>query len=191
MSNPLCACGCGKEVKKAHHTYVRGHQRLGMTKQHIAELKAAKSNETQVQVVNPSYIIPKNISEPDKCVDQMRNAIISIGNERIDPATRIALKKEGILGVHVYTSHLEAMLRNMFVSAVKGKAWAVAIILERLEGRVPININLDVGNKNLSDEDIEKEIRRLEGVINSTANREKKSILQEIKEKNQEEENNE
>ena len=41
---------------------------------------------------------------------------------------------------------------------------------------IPLNIP--------TDEEIEKEIKRLEGVINSTVNREKKTVLQEIKEAN-------
>jgi len=114
--------------------------------------------------------IRSGISDPKKLradpLAVVQAELVQIGREPVEPSARKEIKdKWHVKGITARTSQIEAMFRVLFAKALAGDMRAMECILERVEGRVPIAIQVNPKDADLSDKELSEEIKRLEGAI--------------------------
>lgn len=186
---PLCECGCGKPVLSKGKRFLRGHAGAFAVKARYLNGPNNKQNLAPVNVISIEQAeeleqkqadiilraeqkkVGKALKKVEEVVGEQTAGDIlkKIGEEVIDPIMRKNLYNDGVRNLGKDATKLEAMYRNVFNHAIKGKQWAVQEILNRMEGQSPLNLKLDINDRKLTDEELDAEVKRLETVIITTA----------------------
>lgn len=113
----------------------------------------------------PVSKVTTSLDSPAKNPTQIKFALLEIGTEKLSPDIAADLKDSGVRGITRKTTCMEAVLRNIFAEALRGKPWACQMIMDRIEDKQPIKITMDKNPTEMDEDDIDGEIAKLTSEI--------------------------